>query len=640
MHPEFSITDEQIKKAERILLPIGGEFDDERKDFIRELNTLDLKAVPGSGKTTVLLAKLIILEDLLPLKGNSGILVISHTNAAIEEIKERIGAHCPKLFRYPNFIGTIQSFVDTFLCIPAYQNKYKKRINRIDDDAYKNSHILTSHIHSFLRSKPGKGEEIIFKSTLLLNNKLGFPLKDDSSFPLKNPEKPTYSDLVNIKKSIREKGILCFDEAYYLGLEYIKEYSIVKVLLQRRFSFVFVDEMQDMAKYQYDILEKIFFDEGKAECKYQRIGDKNQSIFDDKNSLEEIWIDRKHILKLTGSHRLTSRIAELVNYFSVDVSEGFEIIGLRIGDIKPCIIVYNDDNIEEVIPCFSALVRRLIDENKIELTEKSIFKAISWVKKSSKEKDIALSDYFPEFNLEQQSKKVFYENLGGYLNSINIEVDTFRDIKNTFLQFLLKILYTEGVRDIDDMPYTKRSLFRFLKNNYPSEYEILKTNLYVWILKVIKGLREEAVNSIQGFIPTFLNIFGSKGVLSASILVDNISSHTVTTPIESETLTNKVNHHGFDINISTVHSVKGQTHTATLYMESFLKRGYESKRLAKQFLCNLLKGTENNITKQSAKMCYVGMSRPTDFLCVAIHQSRFGTELGKIDTDKWEVMIL
>ena len=114
MPQEINISDEEIQYAERLLLPTDKTFDDERKAFIRNFNTIDLQAVPGSGKTTALLAKLVILERKLPFSDCSGILVLSHTNTAIDEIKEKIQKHCPKLFSYPNFIGTIQSFVNEF----------------------------------------------------------------------------------------------------------------------------------------------------------------------------------------------------------------------------------------------------------------------------------------------------------------------------------------------------------------------------------------------------------------------------------------------------------------------------------------------------------------------------------------------
>ena len=136
MPQEINVTEADIEYAEKVLLPEGYNFDPERRLFIRDLSTLDLQAVPGSGKTTALLAKLLILERYMPLQSGRGVLVISHTNAAVDEIKERIGKHCPKLFAYPNFVGTIQSFVDVFLAIPFYTNKFKKKPSRIDSEIY------------------------------------------------------------------------------------------------------------------------------------------------------------------------------------------------------------------------------------------------------------------------------------------------------------------------------------------------------------------------------------------------------------------------------------------------------------------------------------------------------------------------
>jgi DNA helicase-2/ATP-dependent DNA helicase PcrA len=98
MYAIISITNDDIKYAEKILFGKENIFDDERKVFIKNLETIDLQAVPGSGKTTALLAKLLIFEKYLPFEDGSGILVLSHTNAAVDEIKNRIGKYCPKLF--------------------------------------------------------------------------------------------------------------------------------------------------------------------------------------------------------------------------------------------------------------------------------------------------------------------------------------------------------------------------------------------------------------------------------------------------------------------------------------------------------------------------------------------------------------
>ena len=98
MPAKIKLKKSDIVYAENILLQEDQHFDTERKKFIFNLDTIDVQAVPGSGKTTALLAKLLMLENQLPFDDRSGILVISHTNAAIDEIKNKIAIFCPKLF--------------------------------------------------------------------------------------------------------------------------------------------------------------------------------------------------------------------------------------------------------------------------------------------------------------------------------------------------------------------------------------------------------------------------------------------------------------------------------------------------------------------------------------------------------------
>jgi hypothetical protein len=132
----INILDEDIADAEKLLLPAGKTFDAERRTFIRCLETSDLQAVPGSGKTTALMAKLQILDRYLPFADGSGLLVISHTNAAIDEINGKLRPYCQHLFSYPNFVGTIQTFVDQFLAIPYFVNRFGARPISIEQSSY------------------------------------------------------------------------------------------------------------------------------------------------------------------------------------------------------------------------------------------------------------------------------------------------------------------------------------------------------------------------------------------------------------------------------------------------------------------------------------------------------------------------
>ena len=91
------IDDIHIAEAERLLIG-NNHFDQERLDFIKSLDSCDLLAVPGSGKTTALQAKLYCLSKLRPFSSMSGILVMSHTNVAVDEIKKKLSQSCPELF--------------------------------------------------------------------------------------------------------------------------------------------------------------------------------------------------------------------------------------------------------------------------------------------------------------------------------------------------------------------------------------------------------------------------------------------------------------------------------------------------------------------------------------------------------------
>lgn len=123
------ITDDDIQWVTDILgLPenafCGVDGTDPRKEVLKDMTSIDVSACPGSGKTTLLVAKLAILANKWQYR-TKGICVLSHTNAARDEIEKRIGhlAAGRSLLAYPHFIGTIHGFVDQFLALPWLRSK-------------------------------------------------------------------------------------------------------------------------------------------------------------------------------------------------------------------------------------------------------------------------------------------------------------------------------------------------------------------------------------------------------------------------------------------------------------------------------------------------------------------------------------
>ena len=667
MQQAIDITESDIEYAKKILLAEGQNFDDERRAFIKNLEVIDLQAVPGSGKTTALLAKLLILERKLPFADNSGILVLSHTNTAIDEIKHKIKLYCPKLFRYPNFIGTIQSFVDEFLAIPYYTTICKKKPVRIDNEIYEErvNHILQNRwlpkynlsLDDLKKIQNIKmANQDLFKNIRLDTNDVGEiilikELNDKEKLNVKKPKGADYSNeekeklykwFLSFKKNILKQGILHFDDAYYLANRYLQKYPQIKNIIQQRFSYVFVDEMQDMETHQYDLLEKLFYDDGNSTSIFQRIGDKNQAIFNNIESNEVNWIDRGNNLVLTNSHRLSSKIANVVKSFALNNPNNFDIIGLNECDIKPHIILFDDASKERVIPKFAELVKGFKEEGRLIDYGKYPIKAICWNAKWKSVTELRITNYFPTYKKDNTKSKQDYDTLKDYLLFYDRNSQTLKSIKNNIINAFLKVLRFEDIFDDNKRYFTKYILFKTLKEKYLEEYQKFNLKLYHWSMFILKGKLDEAYNEIKSYMNDFIKIFDKTKTLTISSSFFNQESQTLQVPDNTEQLKDNNLYKEGDINIevATVHSVKGQTHCATLYLESFFykdgTKSYESERLKEAFLGNVIQSPTKRV-QQSLKMVYVGFSRPVNLLCVAIHKDRFTQYLSQINREIWEI---
>ena len=133
---EWEISNQDIESTEKLLLPNGAHFPEDARNVIRCWHSTDVAACPGSGKTTVLLAKLKLLADRMPLENGAGVCVLSHTNVAVDEIRNRLSEYADKLLGYPNYIGTIQSFVDKFVTMPFLRNITERNVQAVDDLTY------------------------------------------------------------------------------------------------------------------------------------------------------------------------------------------------------------------------------------------------------------------------------------------------------------------------------------------------------------------------------------------------------------------------------------------------------------------------------------------------------------------------
>ena len=740
------IDPKHIQESEQLFIK-GNTFDPERLDFINNLGTCDLLAVPGSGKTTALMAKLYCLSKQLPFYDGSGILVLAHTNTAVDEIEKKLKPHCPRLFEYPNFVGTIQGFVNKFLANIANFEKYGSNPTKIDDEIackaiiektrslgfnllsryffnqlYGQNAIINENIlmNCFKKNKAEakqlirflKTDQIIYYGSLVFNkvknyteiSKLNLDTSvlsiikeiNNKAVVIANEQKYTRGIeytldfleekfintrslgfntdagkiLLDIYEANFKAGILRYRDCYSIGFWYINHYPKVKEQLQHRLKYVFIDETQDLDKYQLDIIDSIFFTSD-SKTVIQRVGDINQAIYSagKKVKVECDWISRgtkdpqKYTdLYVTGSNRLTKSIADIVDCFTLNDQDGkFKVEGKRMlphGDIPPYLILFDKDTKGDTL---KEEFGKLIKSHKLNEIEeaKNGFKIIGWVGEKEDESKLCLNSYFG-YTKKQKLQRDEFDSLSEQLCLFANKGKTLKEARQSLLNALIYILKLENLkiqRTIREKKveryYNSNELINHIKTiQGENAYDSFKRQLYEWSLNLtLKKDLEELYQLFSCFINSeFKDWFG----LSLNSKVQEFigSKYIPVQNTEVVESTEVEQHKDLGIEVATVHSVKGQTHCATMYVETDYYE-YETQKLTaikkkatkktgEELKPNPLFKQRQNYEytrqKEAVKMMYVGFSRPTHLLCFAALKENVETQLGCFQSAGWEII--
>lgn len=632
------ITDDEINDIEHKLLPQGSCFSPESVEILKCMESKEIVACPGSGKTTLLMAKLDYLASRLPFENNRGICVLSHTNVAIDEIKNRLGDKAKMILEYPNYVGTIQSFIHKFIVTTYLLTKYKAdslivlENARYEEELWrtylKNISILTS-LKFVIERNVSQNSRIPsskeFLGSLFLDEEGKLKSAYGGGRSLANKGTKTNDQFILLMTLMRRKGVISYKEAYKLTDEAITELGEpIKELLNLRFQFVFIDEYQDCSKQQVDIINYLFENSSTV---IQKIGDCDQAIYNSvQNENENAWAVREDALKLKGSNRYHQKIADVLNKLNNHVI--IESL-TSIDKIVPILFVYQPNNINKVLPAFA---EEIINNNLNDKTE-GVYKAIGMIKNGT---GITIGDYWNEYQSESIERK---KEL--YLDDFICQIYQVRNqgvvdyILKQILEIFLRAFYLAGKRREDGKSYSVTSIYKEL-----CEYEAF--NFKDWMIEIVElvnleqdgqrtdnlktkiieminqVLNEDELSKVEAFISTSSNVLSG---VNANSINKNLWRFE------------KGNGETVDIEISTIHKVKGETHSATLYFETETRGSSDLKRIMPLFKGKQLDGRP--IYEKSRKIAYVGMSRPTHLLCVAMQEK---TYIGNEEAfDSWVV---
>lgn len=642
------VVDEDIKWVRRVMdLPT---FDQPRQEFLREHTTLDVSACPGSGKTTLIVAKLAIMARKWPHHAK-GICVLSHTNAAREEIQHRLRGTVSgqQLLSYPHFIDTIHGFVNRFLALP-WLNSNGFPSATIDDDvtsAYRRRAIGEAHYHTldtFLKRK-GSG----FDNLRIRDRNLGFDI--GKPFPA-GPNTLTFRLAKQAIEAAAKAGYFRYDEMFIWANTLLDDCPAVSTFLQHRFPLVVIDEMQDTSELQADILDSVFPRAG-SKAILQRVGDPNQAIYDNKGKAPETsasYPDAATCLRIPNSHRFGPSIAALASPFAVEPvgPEGLKGIGPQLTGCahRHCsnaVFIFPDSSPNNVLDIYGEHVLSYISESCL---AKGIVSAVGGVHKDASEV-VAGHQHFPKtvphywggYNAEVSRRDPHPRTLIQYVRVAQGLVWNGCDLSPAVEMLASGLVRmarrTGGASLLGRRAARHRTLVETLAQN-PRSAAAYRHILRLLLID-LEPLTPDTWRALQAEV--LLVAMGLNGHGNAPDPADNFlhwderertpeapasSTENVAGPNVYRVYGEAERH--VDIRLGSIHSVKGQSHLATLLLSTYWN-GHSAEKMLPWFM-----GEKVNLNgagprdEVRLRQTYVAMTRPSHLLSLAIPRSALGDE--------------
>ena len=243
---------------------------EEQKDAVRCEEDLMLTACPGSGKTRVVISK--IVRSIEEVRGTPrGVACITYTNAAVHEIESRIQVHLQTDDDRYYDISTIHSF-----CLNNIFRPF--------------CHLIRGYKQGFKVLTPDREEFEQYVSAICAkHNRFNLTFRDFDEFTqlrVSLSGEPTGNAIdaggitVPMAKDywarIRKAGFIDFANIIYQSLCLLRDHPEVLDYIASKFAWIIVDEFQDTTDLQVEILALIA---NKKKTRFLLVGDPYQSIF-------------------------------------------------------------------------------------------------------------------------------------------------------------------------------------------------------------------------------------------------------------------------------------------------------------------------------------------------------------------------
>ena len=619
----------------------GCDFSGEHeRRFLSTGESCDVQAVPGNGKTTLLVAKLALLSRSWTSR-TQGVCVMSHTNAARDEVEKKLSAHpsASAFLDYPHFIGTVTAFMDRFLALP-YLRGLGWPMHRIDDD------VFAAIARSRWRGKPalrqfsyGNGG----RNTHAVERWVeGMELADDfecergadpARLKIRNkiqrqpgPHTNSGRELEELKAEIVKDGFYRFADMTALANQAVATCPALVERIRKRFPLVLLDEAQDTNGAQLALLDRLFGD-GTA---YQRLGDQNQTLYEnDELGPGDYWSAREGAIPLNVTRRFGHEIAAFASRLTVRAAQQIE--GVPGTASRRTLLLFDRESIGHVLPAYAEEVRAHWPVLSPNLDIRAVASRHNPAGDTRGNWPKTLIEYYPDYR-SGRGGQTRPDTLCSSLRQAAILHETQSspaEIAELITAGISTLLRHQDVQDDARLPVSKRNVWSVLSARDPALPLRLKRLIRDNVIAGHAAWDAAGWGAFRGELVALLGI-GQDLEPQAGRFLEFVE-HGAAAPGAQEPRT-VFAHDGVSVRLGSIHSVKGKTVDGVLIVETEVWRP-DGRAMDLQTVLPHAFGLENrDFNANTAQLAaatniFVAATRPRQLLSCAMRKDAASEDL-------------
>lgn len=268
-----------------------------------------LLAVPGSGKTTVIVTR---TGYMLKVKGipASNILTLTYTRAAATEMKERfIKKFGTSVMDTPHF-ATINSF-----CLSVIRTCTREKGVFIPTLLQNNERLVRELAIPLMPEYPS--DSSVKQLCQQIGKAKNEMLEGEALNTIENPDVDFTQFFYRYREAMRQQNLMDFDDQLIMAHDLLQTYPDILQRAQQQYRYISLDEAQDTSLIQHKIVEMLV---GKTGNIFM-VGDEDQSIYGFRGAYPKALLDFKQtyphadILFMETNYRSDASIVNTANVF-------------------------------------------------------------------------------------------------------------------------------------------------------------------------------------------------------------------------------------------------------------------------------------------------------------------------------------